>query len=259
MRAFFRRSVAWSVCAAFLLLGGAARAATVVQTAYAYTAYSETTLDPTFSSAVTSGNTVLVAVIGLFGTTITSATFDGNAMTEDLKTNTDTVAFYRLSNITTGGTVAAITKTNGSAVAWAIEVSGLDNTGQPDETNAWAATTEGFGTSHTEAVTPAEANTFGFALMFSDTGSITWTASGSAVLDQSADVDQVGIIYEDGLSITSDTIAWTTSGSGGFSVASVVYGPSAGGGGGATIPITLQNLQKGYGPQRSQQLGGLMQ
>lgn len=201
--------------------------ATVVQTAYAYTAYSETTLDPTFSSAITSGNTVLVAVIGLFGVTITSATFNSNSMTEDLKTNSDVVAFYRLSNITTGGTVAAITKTNGSAVAWALEVSGLDNTGQPDETNAWAATSEGFGTSHSEAVTPSEADCFAFALMDCDTGALTWTASGSAVLDQSGDEDQRGIIYEDAVSITSDTIAWTTSGSGSFNVASVVYGAAA--------------------------------
>lgn len=36
-------------------------------------------------------------------------------------------------------------------------------------------------------------------------------------------------------------------------------GDLGGGGGGPTIPLTLQNLGKGYGPQRSQQLGGLLQ
>lgn len=35
--------------------------------------------------------------------------------------------------------------------------------------------------------------------------------------------------------------------------------PFDSGGGGATIPVTLQQLHRAYGPQRSQQLGGLLQ
>ena len=57
---------------------------------------------------------------------------------------------------------------------------------------------------------------------------------------------------------TTQSIEWISkSGTDGRRQELVVVYEAAGGS--TTIPITLQNLQKGYGPQRSQTLGGLLQ
>lgn len=55
------------------------------------------------------------------------------------------------------------------------------------------------------------------------------------------------------------TYSWTGLNAAVTEQAYVALEIAASGGGSTTIPITLQNLQRGYGPQRSQQLGGLMQ
>ena len=54
------------------------------------------------------------------------------------------------------------------------------------------------------------------------------------------------------------TRTWTAVISGEFRSSAAVTFTNASGGG-ATIPLTLQQLDKDYGPQRSQQLGGLLQ
>lgn len=197
--------------------------ATTVQTVGDSIGYSETDLDITISSTV-AGNTLLVGVAAIFGNTISGVAAGASSFTQDYLSAGSDVGIYRLSNISAGITTVSISKGNGGVIAFVQEVSGLDNSGQPDETNAFASTSEGFATSHTEALTPSEADTYGFAIVEADNGGYTFTGAGSATAFQHSALTQFGIVYEDGLSITSDTIGWSSSSSASFEVASAVYG-----------------------------------
>lgn len=224
--------------------------ATVVQSAVGQ-ASSATTDTITFSSAVTSGNDVLVCAYAL-GAQVTSVTFDGNAMTEDHDTNFGFNSYWRYR--ATGGTDVVV-NTGGSTTFFtaAIEVSGLvDNS--LDGTVAAGSDGDGTTTSHSLEITNSGANRFVFGFIRCP-GTVTFTGTGGATCGQvTATPDNNGFIYQDGVGSGAQALTFTTSSSITATVSAVSYEESSGGG----VIIPRQDLDGMARPPGGGLSGGLV-
>lgn len=163
-----------------------------------------------------------------------------------------------LSDVTTAGnkTITANLADTGTNYISAWRLSGCDNTGMLDDDQGASST----GTDPTIAVTTSQATDALFGAIHINNSAATAGSTFTAETVIAWSFWQNTEYRLDAGAAGSKNVAFMDATSGDYVIAAIALKAAGGGGGGggATQINTLQGLGKAYGPQKSQQLGGLL-